>query len=69
MNFGSLVIVCFEQLNKQEVINLKKERLKEYHEKKDSVIEADSMITRLNDNMIILEGHVRGKFSENFNIL
>jgi lipopolysaccharide export system protein LptC len=37
-------------------------------EKKDSVIEADSMTTRLNDNMTILKGHVRGNFSENFKI-
>ena len=37
-------------------------------EKKDSVIEADSMITRLNENMTILKGHVRGNFSETFNI-
>lgn len=33
-----------------------------------SVIEADSMTTRLNDNVTILHGHVKGKFSENFNL-
>ena len=38
-------------------------------EKGNSVIEADSMTTDLNDNMTILKGHVRGTFSENFNIL
>jgi len=37
-------------------------------EKEDSVIEADSMTTRLNENITILKGHVRGKFSENFDI-
>ena len=37
--------------------------------KKNSVIEADSMETKLNDNRTILKGHVKGKFSENFNIL
>jgi len=34
----------------------------------ESVIEADSMVTRLNENKTILKGHVKGKFSENFNI-
>ncbi|RLB99006.1 MAG: LPS export ABC transporter periplasmic protein LptC [Deltaproteobacteria bacterium] len=38
-------------------------------EKKNSVIEADSMTTRLNESTTILKGHVKGKFSENFNIL
>lgn len=38
-------------------------------EKQTSVIEADSMIIELNDNYTILKGHVRGKFSENFNIM
>jgi lipopolysaccharide export system protein LptC len=37
-------------------------------EKEDSIIEADSMIIRLNENDTILKGHVRGKFSENFDI-
>ncbi len=37
-------------------------------EKEDSVIEADSMTNRLNENITILKGHVRGNFSENFNI-
>jgi len=37
--------------------------------KNKSVIEADSMETKLNDNCTILKGHVKGKFSENFNIL
>ena len=38
-------------------------------EKENSVIEADSMTINLNDSMTILKGHVRGTFSENFNIL
>jgi len=37
-------------------------------EKENSVIEADSMTTKLNENITILKGHVRGNFSENFNI-
>ncbi|MCP3874515.1 MAG: LPS export ABC transporter periplasmic protein LptC [Desulfobacteraceae bacterium] len=37
-------------------------------EKQSSVIEADSMTTILYDNMTILEGHVKGKFSENLSI-
>ena len=36
--------------------------------KAKSVIEADSMVTRLNQNQTILKGHVKGKFSEKFNI-
>jgi LPS export ABC transporter protein LptC len=37
-------------------------------EDKDSVLEADSMRTELNKNRTILKGHVKGKFSENFDI-
>ncbi len=37
-------------------------------EKADSVIDADSMITRLNENETVLTGHVRGTFSENFDV-
>ena len=37
-------------------------------ERKDSVVEADSMTTRLNENMTILTGHVKGRFSENFDV-
>ncbi|MBU1193852.1 MAG: LPS export ABC transporter periplasmic protein LptC [Proteobacteria bacterium] len=37
-------------------------------EKAESVIDADSMTTRLNENMTILTGHVKGIFSENFDI-
>ena len=36
---------------------------------KGSVIEADSMTTKLNDRYTVLEGHVKGRFSEKFNIL
>ncbi len=35
----------------------------------DSVIDADSMETNLNDNHTILEGHVKGIFRDNVNIL
>jgi len=34
----------------------------------ESIIEGDSMVTQLNQNKTILQGHVKGKFSENFNI-
>ena len=37
-------------------------------ERPDAVIEADSMTTYLNENLIILEGHVKGQFSENFRL-
>ncbi len=37
-------------------------------EDRESVIEADSMVTQLNQNQTILKGHVKGKFSESFNI-
>lgn len=37
-------------------------------EDRESIIEADSMVTRLNENKTILKGHVKGKFSESFNI-
>lgn len=37
-------------------------------EDRKSVIEADSMVTKLNQNQTTLKGHVKGKFSESFNI-
>jgi lipopolysaccharide export system protein LptC len=37
-------------------------------EDRESIIEADSMVTQLNQNKTILKGHVKGKFSEKFNI-
>ena len=37
-------------------------------EDRESIIEADSMVTQLNQFKTILKGHVKGKFSENFNI-
>lgn len=36
--------------------------------KENSVIEADSMTTRLNENEIVLNGNVKGYFSENFKL-
>jgi LPS export ABC transporter protein LptC len=38
-------------------------------ESSDSVMEADTMETRLAENKVILQGHVKGKFSEAFNLL
>ncbi len=37
--------------------------------KKGSIIEADSMTTKLNERYTILKGHVKGRFSEDFNTL
>ena len=37
--------------------------------KKGSIIEADSITTKFNDMYTILKGRVKGRFSENFNIL
>ncbi len=37
-------------------------------EKKNSRLEADSMITRLNNDTTILKGHVKGIFSDRFSI-
>ena len=66
---------------RQETYTLKTEKL--HYEKKphiihsdaqvrledqESVITADSMVTQLNQNRTILQGHVKGKFSESFNI-
>jgi len=38
-------------------------------EKVDSIIEADSMVTQLNHNTTTLNGNVKGKFSEKFDLL
>jgi lipopolysaccharide export system protein LptC len=37
--------------------------------KEGSIIEADSMTTNLNERYTILKGHVKGRFSEDFNTL
>jgi len=37
--------------------------------KRGSIIEADSMTTKLNERYTILKGHVKGRFSEDFNTL
>lgn len=76
MIFSDNVKVTYETsiLRTQKLHYTKKEHIifSDTHvrlEKKDSVIESDSMTTHLNDNMTTLEGHVRGTFSENFDIL
>lgn len=75
MTFSDDVVVTYETsvLRTDKLQYHKKEHIitSDSHvrlEKETSVIEADSMITRLNDNSIILKGHVKGKFSENFTI-
>ncbi len=75
MIFSDNVIVKYEtsvlrtdklHYNKKEHIIYSNTHVK--LEKENSVIEADSMTTRLNDNYTILKGHVKGKFSEIFDI-
>ena len=75
MIFSENVIVRYEtsvlrtdklHYNKKEHIIYSNTHVK--LEKEDSVIEADSMTTRLNDNYTILKGRVKGTFSENFDI-
>jgi LPS export ABC transporter protein LptC len=75
MTFSDNVIITYENsvLRTDKLHYKKKEHIiySKTHvmlEKKDSIIEADSMTTSLNDNFTILEGHVKGNFSENFDI-
>lgn len=75
MTFSGSVIVKYETsvLRTDKLHYKKKEHIihTDTHvrlEKAGSVIDADSMITRLNENMTILTGHVKGTFSENFDI-
>ncbi|MBU1343043.1 MAG: LPS export ABC transporter periplasmic protein LptC [Proteobacteria bacterium] len=75
MTFSDNVVVTYETsvLKTDKLHYKKKEHIiySDMHvklEKEDSVIDADSMTTQLNDNMTILKGHVRGTFSEKFNI-
>ena len=75
MKFSKNVVVRYEtstletdklQYNKKKHIIYSNTHVKFTREA--SVIEADSMITNLNDNQTILKGHVKGIFSDNFNI-
>jgi LPS export ABC transporter protein LptC len=75
MVFSDDVIVTFETsvLRTDKLQYKKKEHIihTDLHitlEKADSIIEADSMTTLLNESTTILEGHVKGNFSENFDI-
>jgi LPS export ABC transporter protein LptC len=75
MTFSDNVVVTYENsvLRTDKLHYKKKEHIiySKTHvmlEKKDSIIEADSMTTSLNDNFTTLEGHVKGRFSENFDI-
>ncbi len=75
MTFSGDVIVRYETsiLRTDKLHYTKKEHIIHTNthvtlEKADSVIDADSMITRLNENMTILTGHVKGTFSEIFDI-
>ncbi len=75
MEFSDNVVVKYEssvlrtdklQYKKKEHIILSKSRVK--LEQKGSQIVSDSMIANLNDNTTVMEGHVRGIFSEEFKI-
>jgi LPS export ABC transporter protein LptC len=75
MVFSGDVIITFETsvLRTDKLQYKKKEHIihTDLHitlEKADSIIEADSMTTLLNEGTTILEGHVKGTFSENFDI-
>lgn len=75
MTFSDNVVVTYEtsvlrtdklHYNKKEHIIYSNTHVR--LEKENSVIEADSMTTRLNENMTILKGHVKGNFSEKFDL-
>jgi len=75
MTFSDNVVVTYEtsilrtdklHYNKKEHIIYSNTHVR--LEKEVSVIEADAMTTELNENITILKGHVRGDFSENFDI-
>lgn len=75
MIFSDTVVVQYETsvLRTDKLHYKKKEHIIYSHdpvvlERKDSIVEADSMTTRLNENVTILKGHVKGRFSENFKI-
>lgn len=75
MTFSQNVVVTYEDtvLRTEKLHYNKKEHIihsdfRVRLEKRDSVIEADSMTTRLNDNTTVLQGHVKGLFSENFKL-
>lgn len=75
MTFSDNVIVTFEDavLKTDNLQYIKKEHIirSDSHvvlEKGLSIIEADSMTTQINENLTILHGHVKGKFSENFKL-
>ncbi|MFH2057822.1 MAG: LPS export ABC transporter periplasmic protein LptC [Pseudomonadota bacterium] len=75
MTFSNDVVVTYETsvLRTDKLQYHKKEHIihSDTHvtlERGHSFIEADSMTTRLNDNLTILDGHVKGSFSENLDI-
>ncbi len=76
MTFSDNVVVNYENSTlKTDKLHYNKKKHIIYSDthvkltRKDSVIEADSMTTKLNDRYTVLKGHVKGRFSENFNIL
>ncbi len=75
MTFSQNVVVTFEDAvlrtdqlhyNKKKHIIHSDSRVR--LDKQDSVIEADSMTTHLDNNKTILKGHVKGLFSEHFKL-
>ena len=76
MIFSDSVVVSYENSTlKTDKLHYNKKKHMIYSNthvkltKKGSVIEADSMTTKLNDRYTILKGHVKGMFSEDFNTL
>ena len=76
MTFSDSVVVNYENSTlKTDKLHYNKKKHMIYSDthvkltKEGSVIEADSMTTKLNERYTVLEGHVKGRFSENFNIL
>jgi lipopolysaccharide export system protein LptC len=73
MDFTGNVVVTYQRNTlKTDKLHYKKKphiifsQTKVWLENPDAAMEADTMEIRINDNKIILQGHVKGKFSENF---
>lgn len=75
MDFHGTVVVKHQTYTlKTDKLHYKKKphiihtKTKVWLEKADAAMEADTMEIRINDNQIILQGHVKGTFSEDFNL-
>jgi LPS export ABC transporter protein LptC len=75
MDFNGNVVVRHQTYTlKTDKLHYKKKphiihsNTKVWLENTDAAMEADTMEIRINDNQIILKGHVKGTFNENFNL-